>query len=158
MVIIILMIPEKVQAVLDRFGLKALEFEPGSTPTAETAAQRIGVQTGQIAKSLLFKGKSGRAVMLVCAGDARVSSKKMKELCGEKMSMTDADETFALTGFRPGGVCPFGVEGIEIFIDRSLCKWDRIYPAAGTDATGVPMTVEILQSATGGAFCDVCSE
>ncbi len=152
------MIPEKVRVVLDRFGLKALEFEPGSTPTAEAAARRIGVQTGQIAKSLLFKGKSGRVVMVVCAGDARISSKKMKELCGEKMSMTDPDETYALTGFWPGGVCPFGVDGIEIFIDESLRKWERIFPAAGTDATGVPMTVETLVAATGGTFCSVCGE
>ncbi len=150
------MIPEKVQKILDRHNLKALEFEPGSTPTAETAAQRIGVQTGQIAKSLLFKGKSGRVAMIVCAGDARISSKKMKALFGEKMSMTDADETFALTGFRPGGVCPFGIENIEIYIDESLKRWDTIYPAAGNDATGVPMTLQILIQATNGQPCDLC--
>ena len=40
------------------------------------------------------------------------------------------------TGFRPGGVCPYGVDNIPIFIDESLSTWEYIYPAAGTNSTG----------------------
>jgi prolyl-tRNA editing enzyme YbaK/EbsC (Cys-tRNA(Pro) deacylase) len=149
------MIPPKVKSILDANGLEALEFEPGSTPTVETAAARIGVAPGQIAKSLLFKGKSGKAVMVVCAGDKRIPSRKLKEKFGEKMSMTDSDETFAITGFRPGGVCPFGLEGVPVYIDRSLAEWDTVYPAAGNDATGVPVTYEKLLAITGGNVCDI---
>jgi len=149
------MIPEKVRAVLDANGLAALEFEEGSTPTAETAALKIGVEVGQIAKSLLFKGTSGRAAMVVCAGDKKVSSGKIKRLCGEKMSMTNADETFELTGFRPGGVCPFGVDTIPVYLDDSLSVWATIYPAAGTNSTGVPMTYAQLLAITGGKTCSV---
>ena len=151
------MIPEKVKAVLDANGLSALEFEEGSTPTAESAACRIGVEVGQIAKSLLFKGASGRAALVVCAGDKKVSSGKIKRLCGEKMSMTNAEETFAITGFRPGGVCPFGVEAISVYVDESLSTWATIYPAAGTNSTGVPTTYAQLLSITGGLTCDVTS-
>lgn len=149
------MIPEKVKAVLDANGLSALEFEEGSTPTAESAACRIGVEVGQIAKSLLFKGASGRAALVVCAGDKKVSSGKIKRLCGEKMSMANAEETFSITGFRPGGVCPFGVEAIPVYVDESLSTWATIYPAAGTNSTGVPMTYAQLLSITGGLTCDV---
>ena len=53
------MIPEKVQRVLEAHGLEALEFEPGSTPTAVMAARRLGVEPARIAKSLLFKNKAG---------------------------------------------------------------------------------------------------
>jgi prolyl-tRNA editing enzyme YbaK/EbsC (Cys-tRNA(Pro) deacylase) len=149
------MIPDKVKTILDANGLAALEFEEGSTPTAETAAAKIGVEVGQIAKSLLFIGPSGRVAMIVCAGDRKISSGKIKRLCGEKMSMTNAEETFARTGFRPGGVCPFGVEGIPVFIDDSLSAWCTIYPAAGTNSTGVPMTYAQLLAITGGATCSV---
>lgn len=149
------MIPDKVKAVLDANGLAALEFEEGSTPTAESAAHKIGVEVGQIAKSLLFKGASGRVAMIVCAGDRKISSGKIKRLCGEKMSMTNAEETFALTGFWPGGVCPFGVKNIPVFIDESLSAWKMIYPAAGTNSTGVPMTFTQLLAITGGANCSV---
>ena len=149
------MIPDRVRRILDANGLSALEFEEGSTPTAETAAARIGVEVGQIAKSPLFRGASGKAVLVVCAGDRKVSSGKLKRLCGEKMSMTDADETFALTGFRPGGVCPFGVEGLQIYLDDSLKAWDRIFPAAGNNATGVPTTYTQLLAITGALACEV---
>jgi prolyl-tRNA editing enzyme YbaK/EbsC (Cys-tRNA(Pro) deacylase) len=149
------MIPEKVRRVLDANGLRALEFESGSTPTVETAAARIGVKEGQIAKSLLFRGASGRFVMVVCAGDRKVSSGAMKRLAGEKLSMANAEETERATGFRPGGVCPFGVEGVDVYIDRSLAAWPMVYPAAGNDATGVPTTYAQLLEITGGRSCEV---
>jgi prolyl-tRNA editing enzyme YbaK/EbsC (Cys-tRNA(Pro) deacylase) len=152
------MIPDKVKKILDAEGLSALEFEEGSTPTAETAAAKIGVEVGQIAKSLLFKGASGRGGLVVWAGDQMVSSGNIKRLCGEKMSMTKAEETFALTGFWPGGVCPFGLEGMEIYVDDSLKVWDTIYPAAGNDATGVPLSYEKLLRICGGRSCDVTAE
>ena len=149
------MIPEKVRRVLEAYGLKALEFEEGSTPTAGTAAARIGVEVGQIAKSLLFRGASGRLVMVVCAGDRKVSSGAAKRLAGEKLSMANAEETERATGFRPGGVCPFGLEGVDIYIDESLRDWAVVYPAAGNDATGVPTTYGQLLEITGGRSCAV---
>ena len=149
------MIPDKVKRILDAHGLSALEFESGSTPTVETAAARIGVKEGQIAKSILLRGSSGRFVLIVCAGDRKISSGAVKRLVGEKLSMADPEETERATGFRPGGVCPFGVEGVEVYIDSSLKAWPSVYPAAGNDATGVPTTYEQLLEITGGRSCDV---
>ena len=144
------MIPDKVRRALEAAGLKALEFEPGSTPTAPLAAARIGVEVGQIAKSLLFRSKDGSYHLVVCAGDKRVSSSKLKALVGSKASMADAEETLRVTGFPPGGVCPFGLEGVSIWIDESLAAWPTVYPAAGTDSTGVPTSFESLLAITGG--------
>lgn len=144
------MIPDKVRRALEAAGLKALEFEPGSTPTAPLAAARIGVEVGQIAKSLLFRAKDGSYHLVVCAGDKRVSSSKLKALVGSKASMADAEETLRVTGFPPGGVCPFGLEGVSIWIDESLAAWPTVYPAAGTDSTGVPTSFDTLLAITGG--------
>jgi prolyl-tRNA editing enzyme YbaK/EbsC (Cys-tRNA(Pro) deacylase) len=144
------MVPEKVQRVLDAHGLIALEHEPGSTPTAEMAARRLGVEVARIAKSLLFKTKAGGYVMVVCPGDKRLSSSVLRQVIGAKVSMTDPDETERVTGFRPGGVCPFGVEGVEILLDRDLGNYETVFPAAGNDATGVRTTLEQLAAATGG--------
>ena len=105
------MVPEKVQKVLSAHGLEALEFEPGSTPTAEMAARRLGVIPARIAKSLLFKTKAGAYVLVVCPGDKRIPSGVLRQVIGAKVSMTNAEETERVTGFRPGGVCPFGLEG-----------------------------------------------
>jgi prolyl-tRNA editing enzyme YbaK/EbsC (Cys-tRNA(Pro) deacylase) len=150
-------IPLKVQVFLESHGLSALEFEPGSTPTAEKAAQRIGVPVGQIAKSILFKGKDDAYRLVVAAGDKRINSGALKRATGAKHRMANADETKQATGFHPGGVCPFGLEGssIAILLDVSLDQYDTVYPAAGTDATGVPLSPDYLQQITGGVKVEV---
>jgi prolyl-tRNA editing enzyme YbaK/EbsC (Cys-tRNA(Pro) deacylase) len=152
------MISAKVLRVLEAHGLVALEFEPGSTPTAELAARRIGVETARIAKSLLFKDKSGSFHLVVCPGDKRLSSSALKRVIGARVSMTDPEETERVTGYRPGGVCPFALEGVEILLDRELALYPTIYPAAGTDATGVPLTFSLLAEITGGRVVDLSSE
>ena len=148
------MVPEKVQQVLAAHGLTALEFEPGSTPTAEMAARRLGVETGRIAKSLLFKSKAGAYVLVVCPGDKRIPSGVLRQVIGSKVSMTDALETERVTGFRPGGVCPFGITGVEILLDRDLGNYETVFPAAGNDATGVSTTLDQLARATGGRIVE----
>lgn len=149
------MIPEKVRAVLDAHGLAAKEFAPGSTATSVLAAQQLGVSVGQIAKSLLFIGKDGRFFMVVCPGDKRLSNSRLKTATGVKSRMANAEEALAATGFGPGGVCPFGVDhGIALFIDRSLSAYGTIYPAAGTDSSGVPMNFGQLVTITGGTVGD----
>lgn len=149
------MIPQKVQSVLDAHGLSATEFAPGSTATSVLAAQQLGVAVGQIAKSLLFAGKDGRYFMVLCPGDRKLSSSKLKAATGVKSRMANAEEAIAATGFGPGGVCPFGIDrAIAIFIDRSLTAYATIYPAAGTDSSGVPMTFDALVAVTGGTVGD----
>lgn len=148
-------IPEKVAASLARAGRTAIEFEAGSTPTVATAAARLGVAPGQIAKSLLFRGKAGDYHMVILAGDMRISQSKLKKLIGSKPDMTDAAETERVTGFAPGGVCPFGVEGVKIWIDRSILAWNEVYPAAGTDGSAVKMDFALLLDVTGGESCEV---
>lgn len=150
-------IPEKVQAFLKNHNLSALEFEPGSTPTAETAAQRIGVSVGRIAKSILFKGKDEKYRLVVAAGDKKINSGALKRATGAKHRMATAEETQKATGFLPGGVCPFGLEdtSVTILLDVSLDAYDTVYPAAGTDATGVPLSPDYLLQITGGVKVEV---
>jgi prolyl-tRNA editing enzyme YbaK/EbsC (Cys-tRNA(Pro) deacylase) len=150
-------IPSKVQAFLKKHNLSALEFEPGSTPTAETAAQRIGVSVGRIAKSILFKGKDEKYRLVVAAGDKKINSGALKRATGAKHRMATAEETQKATGFLPGGVCPFGLEdtSVTILLDVSLDAYDTVYPAAGTDATGVPLSPDYLLQITGGVKVEV---
>jgi Uncharacterized conserved protein len=151
------MIPDKVQKILDAHGLSALEFEPGSTPTAEMAAARIGVEVSRIAKSLLFKAKDGAYYMVVCPGDKRLPPSALKKAAGSKLSMTSADETEEVTGYRPGGVCPFAISGVKILFDKDLGKYETVYPAAGSDSTGVPTNLKQLVAITGGEAVDFSS-
>lgn len=149
------MIPNSVKAILDANGLTALEFEQGSTPTSVLAAQKIGCTVGQIAKSILVKTKADKFFLIVCAGDLRIDNKKLKDLIGAKARMATGEETEQQTGFKPGAVCPFGISNTEIYIDRSLKQYNTIYPAAGTDAGGVPVAFNQLLSIVDGTVCDV---
>jgi prolyl-tRNA editing enzyme YbaK/EbsC (Cys-tRNA(Pro) deacylase) len=153
------MIPEKVRTVLDAHGLVAAEFAPGSTATSVLAAQQLGVAVGQIAKSILFAGKDGRFFMVVCPGDRRLSSAKLKAATGVKSHMASAEEALRATGFGPGGVCPFGVgPDVRVFVDQGLAVYETIYPAAGTDSSGVPMTFEKLLAITAATVGDFLAD
>jgi prolyl-tRNA editing enzyme YbaK/EbsC (Cys-tRNA(Pro) deacylase) len=153
------MIPDKVRKVLEAYGLAAREFTPGSTATSVLAAQQLGVKVGQIAKSLLFIGKDGRSFMVIAPGDRRLSSAKLKAVTGVKSRMADAGEALAVTGFGPGAVCPFGLDaGITLYVDGSLSAYDTIFPAAGTDSSGVPMTYQLLLKITGATVGDFLAE
>ena len=148
------MIPEKVKTLLFLHGLEALEFEAGSTPTSQMAADKIGCEVGQIAKSMLVKGKDGEFRLLICPGDKRVDNKKLRNTLGVKARFATAEETAAQTGYRPGGVCPFALDGLAIFIDTSLTRFELIYPAAGNDASGVPISFEVLKNLVNAKTCD----
>lgn len=122
------------------------------------AAAQIGCQVGQIAKSLLFRDKKGGFHLVLMAGDARVSSGKLKRLVGAETSMATPEETLRVTGFPVGGVCPFGLPpGLPVWVDASLKGWEILYPAAGNDASGVPITYVDLLRITGAGECDVAS-
>lgn len=140
------------------YGIQVDEFEE-STGTAEQAARAVGVEVGQIAKSVLLLA-GGQAVMVVTSGDARVSQSRLKQhlgLCG-KVKMPDAGATMALTGFPPGGVCPFALpQPMTILVDASMNRYPVVYIAAGSPCSAAPVTVEQLLAITGGELVDLCS-
>ncbi len=109
------MIPETVEKSLSLHGLEAIEFEEGSTPTSELAAQKLNVATGQIAKSILMKGKDEVFRMILCAGDRKISTSRLKKLIGVKARMATAEEVFEATGFRRGELAPSELQEL-IFI------------------------------------------
>jgi prolyl-tRNA editing enzyme YbaK/EbsC (Cys-tRNA(Pro) deacylase) len=152
------MIPPGVQNVLSAHNLQAIEFEENSTPTAPLAAAKLGVTVGQIAKSLLFVSKQRRFYLVVCPGDRKVSSSKLKALVGEKTRLAGPGETLEVTGFPPGGVCPFGLEGLPLYLDRRLLDYPTVYPAAGTAASGVPVSPRQLAGITGAGFHDLTQD
>ena len=148
------MVPENVMSVLDRYGLSPIEFEEGSTPTAKMAAEKLGVPVGNIAKSLLFVSKDQRFFLVVCPGNRRISNAKLRGATGVKTRMATEEETLSATGFKSGGVCPFGINGVAIILDIHLRELGIIYPAAGTDSSGVPMSFLQLVEVTGGKIED----
>jgi prolyl-tRNA editing enzyme YbaK/EbsC (Cys-tRNA(Pro) deacylase) len=144
---------QKVQDALNRHGVicEVLEL-PGSTRTAQEAAQAIGCRVEQIAKSLVFEGKTtNRPVLVIASGVNRVNEKKLRDLLSEPVKKADAAFVRVHTGFAIGGVPPAGLsKPMEIFIDEDLFKYEEIWAAAGTPHAVFKLTAPDLLKITQG--------
>ncbi len=130
-----------------------LTFE--DTSTVAKAAESLGVTSGEIAKSLLFKVKDDFAMILM-AGDKRLDNRKFKNIFNAKAKMPEAEEVVAVTGHPVGGVCPFGLkQPISIYLDYSLQAYTRVFPAAGAPNAAVKLSVDELRELTVGEWIDV---
>lgn len=130
-----------------------------NTATVDLAAQALGREPGEIAKTLSFQLKDGSPILIVVMGTARIDNRKYKEKFGCKASMLSHDDALEKIGHPVGGVCPFGVkEGVKIFLDVSLRKYETVFPAAGTANSAVAFTPDELEAATGGVWVDVCKD
>ena len=142
---------ERVRPYLEERGMadRIQEFDVSSA-TVELAAAALGCEGKRIAKTLSFMVDS-KAIVIVAAGDAKVDNAKYKAFFGAKAKMLTPDEAVELVGHAVGGVCPFAVnEGVKIYLDISLKRFDTIYPAAGSSNSAVRLTPDEL--------ADLCPE
>lgn len=128
-----------------------------SSATVELAAAALNCEPKRIAKTLSFM-VDGHAVLIVTAGDAKVDNHKYKEQFGTKAKMLSADEVESLIGHAVGGVCPFGInDGIDVYLDVSLKRFDTVFPACGSSNSAIELTIEELEKYSGfNTWVDVC--
>ena len=150
----------RVQEYIDRFGLglRVMELED-NTGTSELAAAALGVEVGQIAKTLLFMA-DGSPVMVVASGDVKIKGGRLKRLTGaSKVRMADPETVKRITGYNVGGVCPLALqEKVNILLDQSMKRFPVIYAAAGTARSALPVDTDQLQIITGGQWADLSGE
>ena len=140
---------ERAKAHLEKYGLadKIKEFAVSSA-TVALAAAALGTEEARIAKTLSFS-LGEEAILIVAAGDAKVNNPKYKATFEKKAKMLSFDEVESLIGHGVGGVCPFGVnEGVKVYLDESLRRFDIVYPAAGTSSSAVELTIAELEAAS----------
>lgn len=144
---------EKIQTILDEFELELNVVELStSTRTAEEAANALGCTVDQIAKSLIFKGKTSQnPILIIASGTNRVNEKVVKEYLGEKLEKANADFVLENTGYAIGGIPPIGHKNsIITLIDEDLIKLEEIWAAAGTPNAVFKLTPNILSEITVG--------
>lgn len=151
---------EKARNHLEKYGLadRIIITEHSSATVAE-AALAIGCEEAMIAKTLSFL-QGDTPVLILADGLARIDNRKYKDRFGCKAKMIPADRVGPLTGHEIGGVCPFGVNaGVSVYLDESLKKHETIYPAVGTDHSGVRLTIPELERCSGFLdWVDVCKQ
>ena len=152
------MINEKVFDFLNKKGFAdRIQEQKETIDTVEHAAQQIGCSEAEIAKTLSFI-VDDNPVIIVMAVDGRVNSSKFKAKFHTKPSMIARDQVEAITGFAPGGVCPFNVpDNIPVWLDVSMKRFEFIHPAGGNEFTSVKLTpAELEQASNAAGWCDVC--
>ncbi|MDQ1259475.1 MAG: hypothetical protein QG643_1299 [Pseudomonadota bacterium] len=127
--------------------------------TAQQAADALGVQLGQIAKSIIFRRKQDdAAVLVITSGDRRVDEKKVAALVG-KIGRADAEFVKERTGFSIGGVSPVGHASAPVtLIDRELQRFAVVWAAAGHPHGVFPLHPTDLERLTGAPVADVVQE
>ena len=137
---------ERVRAYFQELGREGeiLEF-PVSSATVELAAQAVGVIPARIAKTLSFLVDDG-CVLIVAAGDAKIDNPKYKAMFHTKAKMMTPEQAVELVGHAVGGVCPFAVnEGVEVYLDESLKRFETVFPACGSSNSAIELTIPELE-------------
>lgn len=149
---------EKVKAYFAAFGMedRILEF-PVSSATVELAAQALNCEGCRIVKTLSFH-VNGNAILICAAGDAKVDNAKYKTRFGVKAKMLSHDDAASMIGHAVGGVCPFAVnEGVEVYLDESIKRFETVFPAAGSSNSAIELTIpEMEKYSNFSAWVDVC--
>lgn len=151
---------DKAKSHLEKNGLAdRIVVTENSSATVAEAAKALGCEEAMIAKTLSFL-QDGRAVLILADGLARIDNRKYKDRFGCKAKMIPADLVESLVGHDIGGVCPFGVnDSVGVYLDVSLKKHEIVYPAVGTDHSGVKLTIPELERCSGFlAWVDVCRQ
>ena len=151
---------ERVRNYLQKWNMqdRIQEFDVSSA-TVELAAQALNVEGARIAKTLSYLVDGG-AVLVVAAGDIRVDNRKFKDAFHTKAKMLTADQAAEMIGHAVGGVCPFGVnEGVKVYLDKSLKRFETVFPAAGSSNSAIELTIPELEELSGyTAWVDVAKE
>lgn len=149
---------QRVQDILHEhyLGIKVIEFKE-LTRTAQEAASAIGCEVGQIAKTLIFKGKTtGKPICIIASGVNRVDEKKVVHYVGEEIERPDADYVVKHTSFAIGGVPPIGYEfEIKPLIDEDLMGYQEIWAAAGTPNAVFRLSPHDLLTLTKGRIVNI---
>lgn len=149
---------EKVKAYFKTQGMenRIQEFEVSSA-TVALAAQALGCDENRIAKTLSFH-VGEKVVLIVTAGDAKIDNPKYKAFFGAKAKMLAFEEAEELIGHAVGGVCPFAVnEGVEVYLDKSLKRFETVFPACGSSNSAIELTINELEQHSGFiSWIDVC--
>ena len=150
---------EAVRAYFAQYGREGDVMEKElSSATVELAAQALGVEAARIAITLAFYGADGQALLIVCAGDAKIDNAKFKAKFGMKARMIAGEDVEKLTGHATGGVCPFSnPEGTQAYVDESLRRFETVFPACGSSHSMIELTCdELFTYAHANAWIDVC--
>ena len=149
---------ETARAHFRMYGIedRVLEFDVSSA-TVELASRALCVHSARISKTLSFRTDKG-CMLIICAGDARIDNQKFRDHFYYKAKMLSPEEVNEMVGHPVGGVCPFGIkDGIPVYLDESMLRFDTVFPAAGSSNSAIELTIdELFKYSKAKGWVNVC--
>ena len=150
----------RVKEYLKEYNLdnRIMEFDVSSA-TVSKAASALNCREEEIAKTLGFL-VDDKGIVIVVAGDKKIDNSKYKKEFHTKAKMIPFDMVEDVLGHEVGGVCPFGLnDGVLVYLDISLKKFDYVYPACGSYNSAIRLSLEELERASNYIkWVDVCKD
>lgn len=152
-------LPAEVGHMLAAAAERGLSVEVRPRPPAnslEEAAAGLGIEPGDIAKTMVVKLPGEAFVFAVIGGDAQIAWAKLRVLVGvNKMSLPPADVALRATGYERGAITPIGSEPPwPVYVDERLLG-RRVAMGAGGPGYSAFVAVDDLVRAYGAVVADL---
>jgi prolyl-tRNA editing enzyme YbaK/EbsC (Cys-tRNA(Pro) deacylase) len=143
-----------VSSSLEKCGIehKVFQCDPALADTA-AFCEHYKFALGQSANAIITASKTDPvkyACCLVLANSKLDVNKKVCQLLGvKKASFASAEQTLELTGMQIGGVTPFGLPDIPIYIDAAVMNNEEVVVGGGNRSTKVLLNPKELEKLPG---------
>ena len=147
---------KEVKSYIDKNGINAeiIMFEAEQAKTSASAAEHLGCEVAQIAKSIVLKAES--PILVIISGDMRVDLKKLSEVIEEKAKLASPEYVLEEVGFIIGGVPPMGFDKpVRILMDKSVERFAEVFSSGGSRESILRISVDDLKNATKCELVDV---
>ena len=129
-------------------------FKAEQAKTSASAAEHLGCEVAQIAKSIVLKAEN--PILVILSGDMRVDLKKLSEVLGQKAKLASPEYVSEEVGFIIGGVPPMGFDRpVRILIDKSIERFSEVFSSGGSRDSILKIDVNELKNVVKGEIVDV---
>jgi Cys-tRNA(Pro)/Cys-tRNA(Cys) deacylase len=127
---------------------------------AEFASRATGFPLERTVKSLVVEAGAGRYSLVLVPGDRQLDMKRLaRALAVKRADMADPATAERLTGYRVGGISPFGArQALPVVMDAAILEWGEIVINAGRRGVMLKMAPADIRSALNCLVAPVCEE
>ena len=147
---------KEVKSYIDKNKIDAeiIMFEAEQAKTSASAAEHLGCEVAQIAKSIVLKAEN--PILVILSGDMRVDLKKLSEVIGQKAKLASPEYVLEEVGYIIGGVPPMGFDRpVRILIDKSIERFSEVFSSGGSRDSILKIDVNELKNVVKGEIVEV---
>lgn len=147
---------EEVKSYIEENSINGeiIMFKAEQAKTSASAAEHLGCEVAQIAKSIVLKAEN--PILVILSGDMRVDLKKLSEVIGQKAKLASPEYVSEEVGFIIGGVPPMGFDRpVRILIDKSIERFSEVFSSGGSRDSILKIDVNELKNVVKGEIVDV---